>query len=282
MGAKTALLAFAEGDIRVALAGAGDSDPERTEALVRRVHVGYDIEPDEDGTLLDDVYPPDDRTYAIAVDGLELLCDRRFMLDRPSELPEHLLELGAGRRIVLHGMHSVVDWLAFAVWENGTLVRSLSLSPDGGVMENIGEPYAFEQPYWAGEHPVKEVPGWPSKGPYPLPFHPLDLGEEALRALFGFIVEGHTMPDDIDAEEVALYGFQVTDPSGEEQAEREAAYAHAREKMGPPRIFRPGPDGTMQEISFDDLRLLVAPSREDGNPDQDPGQAEEAGRAPAE
>ncbi|MGW3628080.1 DUF6928 family protein, partial [Streptomyces sp. NPDC000880] len=29
-------------------------------------------------------------------------------------------------------MHSVVDWLAFAVWEDGRLIRSLSLSPDDG------------------------------------------------------------------------------------------------------------------------------------------------------
>jgi hypothetical protein len=55
-------------------------------------------------------------------------------------------------------MHSVVDWLAFAVWEDGVLVRSLSLSPDGGGLENIGEPYDFEVPYWAGEYPVEPEP----------------------------------------------------------------------------------------------------------------------------
>ncbi|WP_405605221.1 DUF6928 family protein [Streptomyces sp. NBC_01410] len=36
--------------------------------------------------------------------------------------------------------------------------------------------------------------------PYPLPFHPLDLGEEALRALCGFIQEGRPEPDDVDAD----------------------------------------------------------------------------------
>ena len=65
----------------------------------------------------------------------------------------------------MHGMHSVVDWLCFAVWEDGRLIRSLSLSPDGGIQENIGEPFAFELPYWAGEHPVEPVPGWPDHGP---------------------------------------------------------------------------------------------------------------------
>ncbi len=41
--------------------------------------------------------------------------------------------------------------------------------------------------------------------------------------------------------------------TGREQAEREAAYQHARQTIGPPRLFRMGPDGTMQEVSFDAL-----------------------------
>jgi hypothetical protein len=158
---------------------------------------------------------------------------------------------GAGRRIIMHGMHSVVDWLCFAVWEDGTLVRSLSLSPDGGIEENIGTPYDFELPYWNGEHPVEPTPGWPDHGPYPLPFHPLELGEEALRGLFGFVLEGRRHPNDIDVETVALHGFRVTDPTGREQAEREALYQRVRQTMGPPRMVRMGPDGTMQEVSFD-------------------------------
>ncbi|MDO3701784.1 hypothetical protein Q3W71_08835 [Micromonospora sp. C28SCA-DRY-2] len=249
MGAKTALLAFADGDIRPALRAATRSERADVEALVRQVHPGYAVEPFDESTLWDDVYPPDDVTYATKLAGAELYCDRRLALDRPSDLPEHLRAAGAGRRIVMHGMHSVVDCLSFAVWEDGVLIRSLSLSPDGGIRENIGEPYDFELPYWAGEHPVEPVPGWPDQGPHPLPFHPLALGEQALRALFGFIVEGRPEPDDVDAENVHLHGFRVTDPSGREQAAREAAYAEALRAMGPPRTFRLGPDGTMHEVS---------------------------------
>ena len=36
-------------------------------------------------------------------------------------------------------MHSVVDWFAYARWVNGTLVRSLSLSPDSGVFRLVHE-----------------------------------------------------------------------------------------------------------------------------------------------
>ncbi|RAY15357.1 hypothetical protein DPM19_11685 [Actinomadura craniellae] len=251
MGAKTALLAFADGDIRPALLGATRSQRDETEMLVRRIHPGYRVEPVEDGTLWDYVYPPDDITYATKLAGAEVFCDRRLVLDRPSELPEHLRAVGAGRRIIMHGMHSVSDWCCFAVWEDGELIRSLSLSPNGGIAENIGEPYEFELPYWAGEYPVVPVSGWPDRGPYPLPFHPLELGDEALCALFGFAVEGH--PDEIDPEGVHLHGFRVTDPSGEEQAAREAAYAAVLQRMGKPRRFRRGSDGVMHEVDSDDL-----------------------------
>ncbi|MFI6520473.1 DUF6928 family protein [Spirillospora sp. NPDC050679] len=247
MGAKTALLAFAEADVRPALTSAGRTGRAEAEALVRRVHPGHAITAIQKKALQDCVHPPDDTTYAVALAGVDLVCDRRFALDRPSELPEHLRELGKGRRIVMHAMHSVVDWLAFAVWEDGVPVRSLSLSPDSGVMEDIGDPYEFELPYWSGGHPVVPEPGWPDQDPYPLPFHPLELGEVALRALFGFVVEGYPDVDDVDAAGVLMHGFSVTDPSGLEQAAREAAIEEALRGMGPPKVFRMGPDGAWQE-----------------------------------
>ncbi|KUL29583.1 DUF6928 family protein [Actinoplanes awajinensis] len=210
MGAKSALLAFADGDLRPALRAATRSDQAESEALVRKTFPGYDVKPAGDSTL-DVTYPPDGITQVTLLPGAALLCDRRLVLDRPSELPAHLLQLGTGRRFVMHGMHSVVDWLCFAVWENGTLVRSLSLSPDGGIAENIGEPYAFERPYWAGHHPVEPDAEWEDEEPYPLPFHPLDLGEEALQALFGFAIEGFPEPDSVDPTSVEMHTFRVGD-----------------------------------------------------------------------
>jgi hypothetical protein len=253
MGAKTALLAFSEGDIRPALLGATRCDRTGAEELVRQVFPDRDVVPAAENTLLEGTNPADDRTHVTRLAGADLLCDWRLVLDRPSELPEHLLKIANGRRIIMHGMHSVVDWLCFAVWEDGRLVRSLSLSPDGGIQENIGEPLEFERAFWAGEHPVEPVPGWPDQRPYPLPFHPLELGEEALRALFGFVLEGYPDPDDIDPDTVHLYGFHVTDPTGQEQAAREAKYQQARQNMGEPRFFRMGPDGVMQEVDLDNL-----------------------------
>ncbi len=47
MGAKTALLAFTEGDLRPALVGAVPSDPAEALDIVRELHPGY-----EDGELV--------------------------------------------------------------------------------------------------------------------------------------------------------------------------------------------------------------------------------------
>ncbi|MFI6265929.1 DUF6928 family protein [Micromonospora sp. NPDC051006] len=248
MGAKTGLLAFGGGDLRAAIRHAGPADLPASEALVRRVHPGHAVERTADSTLFDGTYPPTDVTYAAVTDRVSVVCDQRLMLDRPSRLPAHLLALAGGGRMVLHAMHSVVDFFAFGVWEDGRIVRSLSLSPDSGVPEDIGTPLPFEAPFWAGSHPVEPVPGWPDRRPYPLPFHPLHLGEEALRALVGFTIEGQPDETDVDADAIATYGFHVTDPTGQEQRSREAAMARALAAMGPPRRFRMGPDGGLVEV----------------------------------
>lgn len=248
MGAKTGLLVYADGDVPGLLRQVGAADPARTSAMVRRLYPGWEVEASTGSNLRDGVYPPDGTAHAACRPNVEILCDREVMIDFPSQLPEHLVAASAGRRLVLHAMHSVVDWLAFAVWEDGHLVRSLSLSPDSGIIENIGEPLPFELPYWAGDRPA-DVISWPDEEeePYALPFHPLEFGEDALRALCGFVLEGRPDPDDIDASAIRLHGFRMRDPNGPDPAEKEAELRRAVEAMGPPRIYTLGPDGSLIE-----------------------------------
>jgi uncharacterized protein DUF6928 len=135
-------------------------------------------------------------------------------------------------------------------------VRSLSLSPGSGIIENIGEPFEFERAYWAGEHPVEPWLGddeddEDDDGLYPLPFNPIQLGEDALRALFGFGV-AEPQPGDVDPIAVHLHGFRVTDPTGVEQARRDAEYAEVTEALGQPRVFRLEPHGTLHKVDLDD------------------------------
>lgn len=249
MGAKTGLLVYADGDVPGLLRSVGAAaDLDQTVTMMRRLYPGWEIEQCKGSNLGDGVYPPKGTVYAASWPGVAVIGDQEVMIDAPSRLPEHLVAASAGRRLVLHAMHSAVDWLAFAVWEDGRLVRSLSLSPDSGIIENIGEPLPVELPYWAGDRPADIIP-WPGEEeePYALPFHPLELGEDALRALCGFTQEGRPAPDDVDADAIELYGFHVRDPYGPGPAEQEAKLRRAVEDTDPPRFYTLSPDGSLVE-----------------------------------
>ncbi|WP_207400994.1 DUF6928 family protein [Actinomadura roseirufa] len=245
MGAKTAVLIYTDGHPADLLRDAPEPDPAATTALITRTNPGWDGTTTSPGNLDDYIYPDQGMAYAGSFPGIDVLCDQQVMVDRPSELPAHLLHAGAHRgRVILHAMHSVTDWFAYAIWENGNLLRSLSLSPDTGVIENIGTPLEFEQPYWAGEHPVPRTPGSPDETPYALPFHPLELGgEAALRDLLGFIVEGRRRDTDIDAEAVRLLGFPVPVANPITQADvQEFRRTHTFTR------YTYGPDGNLAPI----------------------------------
>jgi hypothetical protein len=142
--------------------------------------------------------------------GAMVVCAGELGIDRPSTLDRRFIEAGAGRTIYLHAMHSVVDWFAFAVWESdGQLRRALSLSPDSGIVENIGDPLPFEKPFWAGDRPAVDPEDDDDDEPYPFAFHPLELGEEALGTLFGFVYEGPASADTIDPDDIILAAFAL-------------------------------------------------------------------------
>jgi hypothetical protein len=140
-----------------------------------------------------------------------------------------------------------VDWLAFAVWEDARPVRSLSLSPDDGIVENIGDPLPFGLPCWAGDRPADVLPRPDEEEPYALPCHPLDLGEDAPRVPCGFAREGRTEPGDVDADAIELHGSRVRDANGPGPAGREAEPGQAVGAVGPPRVRARGPGGALTE-----------------------------------
>lgn len=202
MGAKDWMIVYADGDVGPVLRKTPEPDREATRAVVERLYQAYEITPLDDGNLAYNANPRDGEVYAGCFDGVTIVCTGHVALDAPSQVDPNFLAEAHGRTTYVHAMHSVVDWCAFAVWApDGTLRRALSLSPDSGIIENTGEPYPFEAPYWAGEHPVDDE--------YALPFHPLELAEAALRAFFGFTYEGVYHDDDPDLEDVVLLGFAV-------------------------------------------------------------------------
>jgi hypothetical protein len=206
MGAKDWMVFFADGEIGPILQAAPALDRGETHAVVTRLYPVHRIVLVEDGTLLEQANPPDHYVYAGCFPGLTVVCTGDAALDRPSQLNGRFLNEAAGRPVYLHAMHSVVDWFAYAIWSrDGALQRALSLSPGSGLIENVGAPLDFEAAFWAGAHCVETRTG----RPYPLPFHPLELAEEALRALFGFNYEGLYHDDDPDLENIVLAGFTV-------------------------------------------------------------------------
>lgn len=164
MGFKTALLVYASGHPADLLRLPPPPDPARTSALVAATHPGWTgTSGAADSSLDDDIYPPEGSVYAGSFPGVDVLCDREVMVDYPSQLPAPYHGPGAGRQMILHAYHSVVDWFAYAVWRDGDLVRSLSVNPDE-VFEDVGAPLPFEAPFWAGGRPASGRTGGPTTG----------------------------------------------------------------------------------------------------------------------
>lgn len=205
MGAKTWMLVLADSSAREALAAGPALDREATRRLAGSLFPGEKLEPVGDGDL-SHTCPPDGELHIGCFPGVAVIAARDFGIDYPSRLPRKFIDAGAGGTITLHAMHSVVDWFAYARWEQGKLLRSLSLSPDSGIMEDIGQRLPFEEPYWSGGHPA--IDDGDAEDAYPFPFHPLDLGEAALRDQFGYQLEGRIDPVLLEPETIPLLRYR--------------------------------------------------------------------------
>jgi len=210
MGAKTWMLVLADADAREALAARPQLDREATQTLAHALFPDEQFEPIGDGDL-SCTCPPNKELHIGCFPGVSIVAAKEFGIDYPSKLPQRFIAAGGGGTVTLHAMHSVVDWFAYAVWTNGRLRRSLSLSPDSGVMEDIGPRWPFEEPYWSGARPAVDPDD--EQDAYPLPFHPLDLGEEALKALFGYQLEGAIDPPLIEPESIPLARYKRIRPA---------------------------------------------------------------------
>jgi hypothetical protein len=201
MGAKTWMLVLSDGEPKSLLAARPPLDRAATTALATRLFPEK-LTPLTDG-ILALTCPPDNELVIGVFPGLTIIAAKEFALDYPSRLPASFFASAPSRWVCLHGMHSVVDWFGYAIWRDGQLQRSLSVAPDEGIIEDIGERLPFEVPFWDGEHRVDDED---DDDAYPLDFHPLDLAEAALFDLFGYCIEGDAK-DALDAEAVPLMRF---------------------------------------------------------------------------
>jgi hypothetical protein len=203
MGAKTCMLVLAESNAHDALSVRPSLDKDATLKLVTSLFPDEKLELiGEDGDL-SYTYPPDDEIHIGCFPSVSIVAAKEFGIDYPSKLPQKFIAAGGNGVITFHAMHSAVDFFAYAIWSNGKLVCSLSLSPDRGIMEDIGQQLSFEKPYWSGEHPAVD-----DEDEYPFAFHPLELGEEALKYCFGYQLE--VMIDDslLEPESIPLVRYK--------------------------------------------------------------------------
>lgn len=204
MGAKTWMLVYSEGNPREILQSKPALNREATAAFAKKLFPTAKLEALDDVSL-SFTCPPDDELMVGCFPGMSIVAAKEFGIDYPSKLRASFLKAATpNQSVYLHAMHSVVDWFAYAIWHDGKLQRSLSLSPDRGLIEDIGARLPFEEPYWAGRHPA--FPLEEEESGYPFPFHPLELGEAALLNLFGYQLEGD--PSSIDLEDVPLMHFK--------------------------------------------------------------------------
>jgi hypothetical protein len=199
------MLVYCKGNPSAILKDRPALDRDATIALAKRLFASERLEPLSDGDL-SYTCPADDVLIVGCFTGLTVMAAKEFGIDYPSSLPAKFLEALPGHSVYLHAMHSVVDWFAYAIWTDGHLQRSLSLSPDSGVLEDIGDRQPFEAPYWAGKHPA--VAPEEDAADYPFVFHPLDMGEAALLSLFGYQLEGMIDPAHLEPESIPLMRFK--------------------------------------------------------------------------
>jgi hypothetical protein len=211
MGAKDWLLVYSDGgdgSARTILQSRPVLDRVAARVVADRLYPGRVITPIDDGSFAESLNPEDGEIYVAAYPGLTIVSTSDAAEDYPSLISGTLRDAVPARQVSLHAMHSVVDWFAFAIWTDGTLCRALSLSPDAGILQTLGAGLPFEAPYWAGERALEIEDE--DDHPYPLPFHPLELAEDALRELLGFCLEGENMPGDPDVDELPMAGFAIT------------------------------------------------------------------------
>ena len=203
MGAKTWMLVHANTNVAETLSGRPPLDRDATLLLAASLFSKYKLEPIGQGDI-SFTCPPDNEVHIGCFPSVSILAATEFAIDYPSRLSASFVSPEYGGTVYLHAMHSVVDWFAFTQWVNGRLIRSLSVSPDSGILEDIGKRLAFEEPFWSGQNPVTSD----GDDEYPLPFHPLEMGEAALKEFFGYQLEGFGDPPPLQPESIPLVKFK--------------------------------------------------------------------------
>ncbi|WP_227998373.1 DUF6928 family protein [Nocardia australiensis] len=185
-----------------------DPDPDAALALAKQLHADRDVRPIMVGTLGGCAGPDADEVYIGCYPGVTVVCSTQAALLRPTALPELLVRPLASEHTYLVSFDTVHGWGAFAHWERGEFRRAFS-STRVNILEDEGLPLVWERPYWAGDHPVRWLPG-DLPDPQTLPFDPPDFADAANNEWLGFhyrppAADGALLPGDVSVCGFTLY-----------------------------------------------------------------------------
>ena len=202
MGAKTWMLVHANTNVAETLSGSPPLDRDATLLLAASLFSKYKLEPIGEGDI-SFTCPPNNEVHIGCFPGVSILAAKEFAIDYPSKLLASFVSPEHGGTVYLHAMHSVVDWFAFAQWVNGCLIRSLSGLPTAAFWKISANGYPLKSRFAPAkiQSPVTVVR-------YPLPFHPLEMGEAALKEFFGYQLEGFGDAPPLQPESIPLVKFK--------------------------------------------------------------------------
>lgn len=209
VGFNVAVLAYSDELTRLDLRNPID-DCARADAMVEALFPRTPYVENGHVNLMYGGFPERGLLNVASFEGGDLVATRDAHLYNPSKLHHRYLKAARGRTVLLLTQRSFNDMFAFARWENGQLIRSISVNPVGGVWEDIGPPEKFEVPFWRGDHAVE--------GAYPLPFHPLEFSGVFLRSVLGLLYEGPPNPALTFPDEVRLRAYTPRRVSGSDRA----------------------------------------------------------------
>lgn len=206
MGAKAWMLVYSNGDIPARWSTNPAPDKHLDRELLRALFPDKKFTELESKTLAD-CYPDSGVVQIANLGDMVIVATDKVALDNPSKISAHLTQYKNYPYTYAFAMHSVVDWFAFAVWHKGQLQRALSVSPDSGIIEDLGEHFPFEMDYWAGKH--SDLEATEELGENALQYHPLEFGEAVFLHFLGYQFEGADADFSVDPFSVSMHCYKA-------------------------------------------------------------------------
>ncbi|MFW0785415.1 hypothetical protein AAFP35_12915 [Gordonia sp. CPCC 206044] len=208
MSSRAVTLWFIDVEDPVGLLRSGPAnDVASAQQLADPLYRNHVLVPLTDTDLASAAGAQDPHVYAGSYGGLAVLSCSLFATSEPSNLTRTIASIRRSRATTLLYTDPDKGLGVFAQWENGSLRRSFAADPVT-IVEDTGLPFAFERPFWAGDHPLRYAPGVVPEM-MALPFHPQELAEQSNREWLGFRFTPPLAETDHDPARIPVTAFAI-------------------------------------------------------------------------